>query len=43
MVSNRDDKMKVAQLIEELSRYRLNGDDPLMKLLEIAKDYVKSV
>lgn len=43
MVSNRDDKMKVIHLIDELSQYRLNGDDPLLKLLETAKKYVKSV
>lgn len=43
MVSNREDKAYVSELIAELSRYQLNGDDPIIKLLKIAKDYVESV
>lgn len=44
MVSNREqDKAKIRGLIEELSAYRLNDADPMMKLINIAKDYVESV
>lgn len=43
MVSNRDDKMKVVRLVDELSQYRLNGDDPLLNLLKTARNYVESV
>ena len=42
MVSNRDDKEKVRALMNELTAYRLNDDDPIMKLLDTAKNYVES-
>ena len=42
LVSSRGDKEKVKELVDELSMYQLNGDDPIMKLLDTAKDYVKS-
>ncbi len=42
MVSNRADKSATKELLDELSRYQLNGDDPLVKLLNTAKDYVES-
>ena len=43
MVSNRGDKKEVERLMNELSQYRMNGDDPLVKLLETARNYVESV
>lgn len=43
MVSNRGDKKEVERLLNELSQYRMNGDDPLVKLLETARNYVESV
>ena len=42
LVENRGDNFKVKELMEELLRYKLNDDDPLMKLLETAKKYVES-
>ena len=42
LVENRGDNLKVKELMEELLRYKLNDDDPLMKLLETAKKYVES-
>ena len=43
LVSNRSgEKDKVIELIEELSRYQLNNEDPLLKLLKTAKEYVES-
>lgn len=43
MVSNREERWKVSKLVEELSHYSLNDDDPLLKLLKTARDYVESV
>ena len=43
MVSNREDKAKVIALMEELSTYQLNEDDPLLKLMETARQYVESI
>ena len=42
MVSNREEKSKVNALLEELSTYQLNEDDPLLRLMKIAKQYVES-
>ena len=43
MISNRtDDMQKIMNLVSELSRYQLNVDDPLKKLLDTAKEYVES-
>ena len=42
LVSGRGDRQKIKELTNELSMYQLNGDDPIMKLLDTAKDYVKS-
>lgn len=42
-ISNQEqDKTKVMTLIDELSRYQLNNEDPLVKLLDTARNYVKS-
>ena len=43
LVSNRtDDMQRITDLVTELSRYQLNDDDPLKKLLDTAKEYVES-
>lgn len=42
LVRNRADKQKVKELADELSMYQLNGDDPIVKMLNTAKDYVES-
>lgn len=42
MISNREDKKHVKALKEELSRYQLNPEDPLKKLLDKATAYVES-
>ncbi|MBO7463849.1 MAG: AAA family ATPase [Bacteroidales bacterium] len=41
LVENRGSKDKAKALINELSPYKLNGDDPIVKLLKIANDYVE--
>lgn len=44
LVSNKTkEKQKVLELIEELSNYKLNTEDPLLKLLETAEEYVESI
>ena len=44
LVSGRtNEKQKLNGLIEELSQYQLNNEDPLIRLLETAKEYVKSI
>lgn len=44
MVSNRsEDKEGIMGLIGELSRYEINLDDPLRKLLITAREYVESI
>ena len=44
LVSGRtNEKQKLNGLIEELSQYQLNKEDPLIRLLETAKEYVKSI
>lgn len=42
MISNRENKEHVKELKEELSRYQLNPEDPLKKLLDKATAYVES-
>lgn len=42
LVSERGDKKKVRNITEELSRYQLNEDDPIKKLLNTAMHYVES-
>lgn len=42
LVENRGDKKVVRALMEELFRYKLNDDDPIVKLLETARKYVES-
>ncbi len=42
LLSERGDKGKLCELIKELSWYQLNAEDPLAKLLDTAKEYVKS-
>ena len=43
LISNgTNDKRRIVDLMTELSRYQLNADDPLKKLLDTAKVYVES-
>ena len=42
LVENRGDRETVRALMEELLRYKLNEDDPIVKLLETAKKYAES-
>ena len=43
LISNgTDDKRRIVDMVSELSRYQLNVDDPLKKLLDTAKAYVES-
>ena len=43
LISNgTDDKRRIVDMVSELSRYQLNAEDPLKKLLDTAKAYVES-
>ena len=44
MVSGRSsEKQRLEKLMEELSHYQINKEDPLLKLLSMAKSYVESI
>lgn len=42
MVSERRNKAKIIEIIDELRRFKWNDDDPLVKLIATAEEYVES-